>query len=233
MSSYSTPSTNDDTSDLISDWTDIVQNVSQYNPTLSNLVSWNSSDEVFKLPKSRKDGRRTLSPSLKSTNTESSRRNTSFGNHHSYFSSESDPLNSSEPYSPSKFHFSEQLISSYASSYASSSGSLSPPPRKRAHLSNHTESSISGENDSDFEISGIRRFNQTMGLGMDYFHPRATSTPFVSPPDPKVVQRWNTSRIATYPRKPPYFRSEDEEAVYYLVSKYLMTDTSSQGEKSP
>lgn len=220
--SCSSCSTIDETSDRLSDWTDIVHNVSHYNPNLSNSLTWNSSNEVFKRPWSRSASHRNSTPSILNSSTES------FGNYHSHASFDCDILSFSESSSPSKFHLSDHLIASYASSHSNSSGSMDPPLSKKARISFHTESSISGKNNSS-NISEIYKLN---GTTSPCFYPKATSTPFVSPPDPRFVQKPDAKVVATCDNRRPFFRSEDEEAVYYLISKYLTTNNPNEVEKA-
>lgn len=153
----------DGTPDGLSDWTDIVHNVAQYNPHLS-LLSLNSSDELFKRPYKNFDNRRRTSTSSRNSTPDSSRsfkHPGSFVNCFNNRSSTSDlSINSSISCSPSKFYHTEQLIASYASSYGGSpSNSSSWIPRKRmryADLSDSNTSNIVDEN--DFDMSGVCRF---------------------------------------------------------------------------
>ncbi|XP_078319709.1 uncharacterized protein LOC144621056 [Crassostrea virginica] len=234
--STSSSSASDDSSDPdnLSDWTDIVQNVAQYTPHLP-LLTLDSSDDPFKRPTSRYSGRRrNFSPSLNSSQDPSdpvryygafatcvNRSHPSGGFSHS-----------PSPCSPSKFYHSEQLIASYASVYgrsSSSSRSMSWLPRKRARLSESSNSSLSDRSDDGFDISGISRLHRTPSPWMeDCFQPRATSTPFVSPPDPRFAQNPNSAIM--HINKRPIFRSEDDEAVYYLITKYLMPNAPQQEE---
>lgn len=215
----------DGTPDGLSDWTDIVHNVAQYNPHLS-LLSLNSSDELFKRPYKNFDNRRRTSTSSRNSTPDSSRsfkHPGSFVNCFNNRSSTSDlSINSSISCSPSKFYHTEQLIASYASSYGGSpSNSSSWIPRKRmryADLSDSNTSNIVDEN--DFDMSGVCRFTSTPSPRInDYFYPRATSTPFVSPPDPRFLHKPEVTTFCSL--KQPNFRSEDEEAVHYLITKYL------------
>lgn len=225
MSTNSSLNPSDGTPDGLSDWTDIVHNVAQYNPHLS-LLSLNSSDELFKRPYRSCDNRRgTSTSSLNSTpdSSHSFKHPGSFVNCFSNRSSTSDlSMNSSISCSPSKFYHTEQLIASYASSYGgSSSSSSSWIPRKRMRYADSSDSSTSNlVDENDFDMSGVCRFSSTPSSRInDYFYPRATSTPFVSPPDPRFSQKPEVASFCSLKR--PNFRSEDEEAVHYLITKYL------------
>jgi hypothetical protein len=90
-------------------------------------------------------------------------------------------------------------------------------------MSFNTDPSISGRNNSS-NISEIYSVNRTTS---PCFYPKATSTPFVSPPDPRFVPKFGGASDS----KRHFFRSEDEEAVYYLISKYLTTNNPSEVEK--
>lgn len=115
MSTNSSLNPSDGTPDGLSDWTDIVHNVAQYNPHLS-LLSLNSSDELFKRPYRSCDNRRgTSTSSLNSTpdSSHSFKHPGSFVNCFSNRSSTSDlSMNSSISCSPSKFYHTEHLIAS-------------------------------------------------------------------------------------------------------------------------